>query len=65
MDRRLHMLLAFVGGIAIVAAIIYATGLIKLLIPFSSSIEPKLCRGIWSRAAGLREIRLGTLRILV
>jgi thiol-disulfide isomerase/thioredoxin len=68
MDRRLHMLLAFVGGIVIVAAITYATGLIKLLVPFSSSIEhessesataPELATGEWinSKPLALNDLR--------
>ena len=68
MNSRLNMLLAFVGGIVIVAAIVYATGLTKLLGPFGSSAEykssesataPELATGEWinSKPLALNDLR--------
>jgi thiol-disulfide isomerase/thioredoxin len=68
MNSRLNMLLAFVGGIVIVAAIAYASGLIKLLAPFGSSAEykssesataPELATGEWinSKPLALNDLR--------
>jgi thiol-disulfide isomerase/thioredoxin len=68
MNSRLNMLLAFVGGTVIVAAIAYASGLIKLLAPFGSSAEykssesataPELATGEWinSKPLALNDLR--------
>jgi len=68
MERRLNRLVGFAGGIVILAALAYATGLSKLLSPFGSSAEyessqsaaaPELAPGEWinSKPLALNDLR--------